>query len=290
MRLSLVLFLSLLASTAGAQFATEFKSTEVVPGIYMIEGADGFGGGNMAVLIGDDYVAMIDDGLEPTAQTLHDFVTDIAGRPIDFLINTHVHGDHVGANAHFADHGTVVFAHDNIRKRLLDKPGDAGGPGGLPVVTFAEGVTWHLNGLEARIFHLPSAHTDGDAAVHFPGVNVIHTGDIHFHKLFPFIDLDSGGTVSGYIAAMRAVIDLADEDTVIIPGHGSITDRAGMQEDLDMLLDARRRVKALLDGGLSADEVVAESPLMIYHDDYDWSFITTEIMTRTLYRDFKENR
>ena len=290
MRLSLVLFLSLLASTAGAQFATEFKSTEVVPGIYMIEGADGFGGGNMAVLIGDDYVAMIDDGLEPTAQTLHDFVTDIAGRPIDFLINTHVHGDHVGANAHFADHGTVVFAHDNIRNRLLDKPGDAGGPGGLPVVTFAEGVTWHLNGLEARIFHLPSAHTDGDAAVHFPGVNVIHTGDIHFHKLFPFIDLDSGGTVSGYIAAMRAVIDLADEDTVIIPGHGSITDRAGMQEDLDMLLDARRRVKALLDGGLSADEVVAESPLMIYHDDYDWSFITTEIMTRTLYRDFKENR
>lgn len=290
MRLCLAVVLTLLAPLAGAQFATEFKSTEVVPGIYMVEGADGFGGGNMAVLIGDDYVAMIDDGLGPTAQVLHDFVTEIAGRPVDFIINTHVHGDHVGANAHFADNGTIVFAHDNIRKRLLEKPEDAGGPGGIPVVTFAEGVTWHLNGIEARIFHLADAHTDGDAAVHFPGVNVIHTGDLQFHQLFPFIDLDSGGTVSGYIAAMQALIDLADENTTIIPGHGAITDRAGLQSDLDMLVDARKRVKALADSGLSADEVVSESPLAIYHDVYDWSFITTERMTRTLYRDLKENR
>ena len=290
MRLPLILFFLLLATTAGAQFATEFKSTEVVPGIYMIEGADGFGGGNMAVLIGDDYVAMIDDGLQPTAQTLHDFVTEVAGRPIDFVINTHVHGDHVGANAHFADNGTIVFAHDNIRKRLLDKPEDAGGPGGLPVVTFADGVTWHLNGIEARIFHLPSAHTDGDAAVYFPGVNVIHTGDIHFHKLFPFIDLDNGGTVSGYIAAMQRIADMADDDTAIIPGHGALTDRAGLLADIEMLVDARKRVRALADSGLSVDEVVAESPLAIYHDVYDWSFITTERMTRTLYRDLKENR
>ena len=290
MRLTLALSLMLLASTASGQFATEFKATEVVPGIYMVEGADGFGGGNMAVLIGDDYVAMIDDGLEPTAQILQDFVTELAGRPIDFVINTHVHGDHVGANAHFAGHGTLVFAHDNIRKRLLEKPEDAGGPDGLPVITFAEGVNWHLNGIEARIFHLPSAHTDGDAAVHFPGVNVIHTGDLHFHKLFPFIDLDNGGTVSGYIAAMQALIDMADDETVVIPGHGTMTDRAGLQEDLEMLVDARKRVKALVDAGLSADDVVSESPLMLYHDEYNWSFITTEIMTRTLYRDFKENR
>ena len=290
MRPILTVILCLLAPLASAQLATEFKSTEVVPGIYMVEGADGFGGGNMAVLIGEDYVAMIDDGLEPTAQTLHDFVTEIAGRPIDFVINTHVHGDHVGANAHFAAEGTIVFAHDNIRHRLLQDPSEAGGEGGLPVVTFADGVTWHLNGLEARIFHLPTAHTDGDSAVHFPGVNVIHTGDLHFHKLFPFIDLDSGGTVSGFIDAMQALIDLADADTIVIPGHGPITDRAGLQADLDMLVDARKRVKALADVGLSADEVVSESPLAIYHDAYDWSFITTEVMTRTLYRDLRENR
>ena len=289
MRPILAVFLTLLAPLAAAQFATEFKSTEVKPGIYMVEGADGFGGGNMAVLIGDDYVAMIDDGLEPTAQILQDFVTELAGRPIDFIINTHVHGDHAGGNAHFADNGTLVFAHDNIRKRLIANPADAGGPGGIPVITFAEGVTWHLNGIEARIFHLARAHTDGDAAVYFPGVNVIHTGDLQFHRLFPFIDLDNGGTVSGYISAMQALIDLADENTIVIPGHGPITDRAGLQADLDMLVDARKRVKALVDSGLSANDVVSESPLMIYHDDYDWSFITTEIMTRTLYRDLKEN-
>ncbi|MDX1509432.1 MAG: MBL fold metallo-hydrolase, partial [Woeseiaceae bacterium] len=121
-------------------------------------------------------------------------------------------------------------------------------------------------------------------------VNVIHTGDIHFHKLFPFIDLDNGGTVSGYIAAMQRIADMADNDTAIIPGHGALTDRAGLLADIDMLVDARKRVRALADSGLSVDEVVAESPLAIYHDVYDWSFITTERMTRTLYRDLKENR
>ncbi|MFQ5609733.1 MAG: MBL fold metallo-hydrolase [Woeseiaceae bacterium] len=287
----LLFVISCLAASAASaqQLATEFKSTEVADGIYMIAGADGFGGGNMAVLIGDDYVAMIDDGIGQTASTLLDFVQETAGRPIDFLVNTHVHGDHVGGNAQFADRGTVVFAHDNIRKRLLESPGDAGGPGGIPVVTFAHGVTWHLNGIEARIFHLAKAHTDGDAAVFFPRANVIHTGDLHFHKLYPFIDLDSGGTVGGYIAGMQKLIGIANEDTIVIPGHGDLATKADLQTDVEMIIDSRRRVKAMIDAGATADEVVADSPLAIYHDTYDWAFISTEIFTRTLYRDIKEN-
>ena len=207
----------ILISLAPAAFAQDaeitFKSTEVEPGIYMVESVGGFGGGNMAVLVGDGHVAMIDDGLPPLAEKLLAHVTETAGGPINFMINTHVHGDHAGGNAHFAASGTVVFAHDNIRKRLLDDSSGAGGPGGLPVVTFGDGVTFHLGNIEARVIHMPTAHTDGDAVIHFPNANVIHTGDLLFHDIFPFIDLDSGGNVDGYIAAQKKIWSMADDDT-----------------------------------------------------------------------------
>ncbi len=252
----------LLASLAFAEDAEiTFVSTEIEPGIFMVEARGGFGGGNMAVLVGDDHVAMIDDGLPPLAQTLQAHVIETAGGPIDFMVNTHVHGDHVGGNAHFAENGTVVFAHDNIRKRLLEDASGAGGPGGLPVITFADGVTFHLGNIEARVMHLPKAHTDGDAAIHFPGANVIHTGDILFHGIFPFIDLDNGGTVDGYIAAQQQLWSMADADTKIIPGHGPLTDKAGMKADIDMLVDGRARVKALLDEGKSIEDIVEANPL-----------------------------
>lgn len=282
-----VLF-SLLLVACGVQaqeLATSFESTEVSPGIFMVAGVGGFGGGNTAILVGDDYVAMIDDGMEPLAPTLLAHVAETAGRPVNFLVNTHVHGDHVGGNAKFADTGTIVFAHDSIRKRLIADPGEAGGERGLPVVTFAEGVTFHLNGLEARVRHLPAAHTDGDAIIHFPTANVIHTGDILFNGLFPFIDLDSGGSVSGYIAAQEEIFAMADDGTRLIPGHGEVAGKADLRRDLDMLIDSRALVKALIDAGQGEEEVVAANPLGKYHETYNWAFITTEKMTRTLYRD-----
>ncbi len=280
----LALLLISLAPVAIAQ-DTEitFKSTEVEPGIFMVEAVGGFGGGNMAVLVGEGHVAMIDDGLPPLAADLLAHVTETAGGPIEFMVNTHVHGDHAGGNAHFADSGTVVFAHDNIRKRLLEDASGAGGPGGLPVITFGDGVTFHLGTIEARVVHLPMAHTDGDAVIHFPGANVIHTGDILFHSIFPYIDMDSGGTVDGYIAAQKKIWSMADDDTKIIPGHGSLTDKAGMKADIDMLVEGRAAVKALVDQGMSVDEIVAAEPLADF-DSYDWGFITSERMTRTFYR------
>lgn len=284
MKRTLAMLLLLFSSSVFAQeLATEFKSSAVVDGIYMIEGADGFGGGNMGLLVGDDFVAMIDDGLEPIASTLLEYVSDIAGRPVDFMINTHVHGDHAGGNAYFAENGTVIFAHDNIRKRLLTDPKSAGGIAGLPVVTFAAGVNLHLNGIAARVMHLPSAHTDGDAVIHFPEVNLIHTGDILFNKLFPFIDLDSGGSVDGYIAAQEKLLAMADDNTIIIPGHGSIANKADLKQNLAVLKDGRAKIAALVAAGKSEDEVLAANPLSD-HEDYSWSFITTERMVRTHYR------
>lgn len=284
MRITLSLLLLIVASASHAQFASSFKATEVVPGILMIEGADGFGGGNMALLIGDDHVAMVDDGLDPIAATLLAFVKEEAGRSIDFVINTHVHGDHAGGNAHFAADGTIVFAHDNIRKRLLEDSEPAGGDAGLPVVTFAEGVTFHLNGLEAQVFHLPAAHTDGDAAIHFPAVNVIHTGDVMFNYRFPYIDLDSGGTVGGYIAAQEHLIAIADDQTIIIPGHGPLASKEDLRKNLMMLTDGRARVKLLVDQDKTIEQVLSENPLSVYHEKFNWEFITTERFTRTLYR------
>ena len=274
----------LLASLAFAQDAEiTFVSTEIEPGIFMVEAKGGFGGGNMAVLVGEGRIAMIDDSMPPLAESLLAHVIETAGGPIDFMVNTHVHGDHAGGNAYFAERGTVVFAHDNIRKRLLEDASAAGGVGGLPVITFADGVTFHLGNIEARVKHLPKAHTDGDAAILFPAANVLHTGDILFHGMFPYIDLDNGGTVDGYIAAQKHLWSMADEDTKIIPGHGSLTDKAGMKMDIDMLVDARATVQALLDEGKSIDEILKANPLAKY-ETFDWAFITTERMTRTLHR------
>lgn len=286
MRIIAICLFSLIAGSALAQqWATSYKVSEIVPGIQLLQGEGGFGGGNIGLLTGPDFVVLIDDGVTPLAPMLLETVEGASGRPVNFIINTHVHGDHAGGNAHFAAQGAVVFAHENIRKRLLADASGAGGPRGLPVVTFGEGVSFHLNGLEARVFHLADAHTDGDAAILFPEAKLLFTGDAQFHHMFPFIDLDSGGSYAGYVAAQQQLLALAGEGVRIVPGHGDITDHAGLAEDLRVLQDAHARVAALVGEGLSADEVVARNPLAQYDAEYSWAFITTERMTRTLFRD-----
>jgi cyclase len=272
------------ATIANAQdVATEIEATEAAPGVYMLGGANGFSS-NMTLLLGDDRVVLIDDGMAPITADLMATVDELAGRPIDFIVNTHVHGDHVGSNATLADNGAVIFAHDNIRKRLVESPDPAGGAGGLPVVTFTDTVTFHVNGQDAYVFHIARAHTDGDAAIHLRGSNVIVAGDLHFNYMFPFIDLDSGGSVRGYIAGQRRIIAMADDDTIIIPGHGPLANKADLQAEVDMLVDAEARVEALVLDGKSEEEVLAANPLADYHDTWNWEFITTERMTQTMYR------
>ena len=267
-------------------FATSFDATEVVPGIHMLTGAEGkFGGGNISVLVGDDQVVLIDDAMVPTAQPVLDAVKTLAGRAPDFVINTHVHGDHVGGNALMQENGAYVVAHDNIRKRLVADNESAGGDGGLPIITFSESVTFHVNGHELFVFHVHHAHTDGDGVIHFRDQNVIHAGDVLFNKLFPYIDLDNGGSVDGFIKAQEKLIAMADDETIFIAGHGELASKADVQENLAVLKDGRKLVKALVEQGMSEEEVLAANPLAKYHDDYNWSFITTERMTTTHYRD-----
>jgi len=276
------------ATIAHAQdIATEIATTEAAPGVYMLNGANGFSS-NMGLLVGDDHVVLIDDGMAPITADLVATVAELADRPIDFVVNTHVHGDHVGSNATLAENGAVIFAHKNIRKRLVEAPDPAGGTGGLPVVTFADGVNFHVNGQNAHVRHVAKAHTDGDAVVHLHGSNVIVAGDLLFNYMFPFIDLDSGGSVRGFVAGQRRIIKMADEETIIIPGHGQLASRADLQAAVDMLVDAEARVEALVIDGKTEEEVLAANPLADYHDTWNWGFITTERMTQTLYRSLTE--
>ena len=285
-RILAIACLTLAAPLQAQDFASSFDATEVAPGVYMLTGAEGkFGGGNMSVLVGDEQVVLIDDAMVPTAQPVLDAVNKLAGRAPDFVINTHIHGDHVGGNALMQENGSYVVAHDNIRKRLATDSEDAGGDGGLPIITFSESVTFHVNGHELYVFHVHHAHTDGDGVIHFRDQNVIHAGDILFNNLFPFIDLDTGGSVEGFINAQKKLIAMADDDTVFIAGHGELASKADVERNLAVLIDGRNLVKALVDKGMTEEEVLAANPLARYHDDYNWSFITTERMTTTHYRD-----
>lgn len=285
-RIFFALFAVAFTVTAGAQESEiSWKPTEVVPGIHMLEGQGGFAGGNISLVTGDDGVVLIDDGIEPVSAITVAAIESLTGDPVDFVINTHAHGDHIGANEAYRGKGATVVSHENLRTQMIK---DGSSEAALPTLTFRDAVTFHLNGHTAYVFHVAKAHTDGDSVIHYPDVNVIHAGDVMFNKLFPFIDLDSGGSVDGYIAGQKKMLSLADDETKIIPGHGPLASKADLQAAVDMLEDANERVWALVIEGKSKEEVLAANPLADYHDDWNWGFITTERMTETLYRSWTE--
>ena len=282
---------------APAAFADDaenpFAAIEIAPGIYALgnhnEGfayidSGDFLGGGAGLFVGEDYVILIDDVLQSTAPALLAKVKEVAGRPADFVINTHHHGDHVGGNSLAAQDGAVILSHEKLRERLAANERFNTGPESLPVLTFADAVTIHANGEEIHVFHTPHAHTDGDAIIHFRNANVIATGDLSFRGMFPFIDLDGGGSVAGYKAGMQTMIDMADEKTRFITGHGAVGTREGLQQDLQMIVDAEAAVAALIAEGLDEAAILERNPLARWHDDYSWFFITTEIFTKTLIR------
>ena len=291
--------LLLLTPWAWAQDAANpFAAVEVAPGIYQIGNTnEGFAlnepsdfiGGGVGLLVGDEYVVMIDDVMESTAPALVAKAEEIAGRPIDFVINTHAHGDHVGGNVYVSEKGAIVVSHDKLRERMAGNEQLNTGPGALPVITFANRMTFHVNGEQAVAIHVPNAHTDGDAIIHFVNANVIAAGDLSFRGLFPFIDLDSGGTLDGFIAGMELLIETGDKDTRYLTGHGPVATRAGLEQDVAMLKDSKSRVKALMDKGMSEEDILAANPLADYGETYSWFFITTERMTKTFIRSLGGN-
>jgi len=264
--------LALVAAPAVAQDADPSKVklgvSEVTKGISVIEGVEGFAGGNVGVSVGSDGVFIIDDELSMMSTKLLAALHKLSKQPVRFVIDTHWHSDHAGGNPALASAGAVILAHDNVRQRLSaaqlvdeakKKPGAKPGEG-LPVVTFAEDVTLHLNGDTVHVFHVPPAHTDGDVVVHFTQANVIHTGDLFVIPGYPFVDLASGGNFEGFIGAADRILAVANKDTRIIPGHGKVVGRAELEAWRAMLEQVRVRVAKLIADGKTLEQAIASKP------------------------------
>ena len=281
------------ATAANAQnwAAVEIRTVPVADGLFMLQGR----GGNIGVSVGDDGVFLIDDQFAPLNDKILAAIKALSDQPVRFLLNTHWHGDHTGGNEAFGKAGTVIVAHDRVRDRLAQKlarGGEADGTAGLPVITFSESITFHLNGEAVVVTRQPPAHTDGDAIVHFPEANVLHMGDIYFNGLYSFFDGSSGGSFDGMIAALDWALARADDETRIIPGHGALSDRRELEDHLTRLKAIRARTQAAIDKGQSLRDFVASKPTADFETTYTGSYKVMEAdkFLSLVYTDLKRKK
>jgi glyoxylase-like metal-dependent hydrolase (beta-lactamase superfamily II) len=288
MRRAILLFFAVLLLASLSAFAQDFskveiKVTKIAGTVYMLEGA----GGNIGASIGEDGIVIVDDEFLPLADKIEAALKGITDKPIKFILNTHWHGDHTGGNPHFGEKAPII-AQENVRKRMA-----AGGKTrfgevkpapkvALPVVTFENKVAVHLNGEDIRAIHFPNGHTDGDAVIFFTQSNVVHMGDDFFNGTFPFIDIDSGGSVQGMIAGGEKVLAEVPDDVKIIPGHGPIGSKADLRKFIAMLKETSAAVEAGIKKGKTLDQLKKEKVLAKW-DAYGQSFIKTDVFTEILF-------
>jgi len=286
-----LVFFSCLATAQDQDFSkVQMKVTKVAGSVYMLEGA----GGNIGASVGYDGIVIVDDQYAPLADKIKAALQGITDKPVRFVINTHYHGDHTGGNAIFQQTAPII-AQDNVRKRLQEG-GTAGNLGAvkfesrpapkeaLPIITFDHDVTVHLNGEDIRALHFPSGHTDGDSVIFFPKSNVVHMGDDFVTYGFPFIDLASGGSVEGMIAALEKIVPELPPDVKVIPGHGPISNLDDVRRYVTMLKDTKAVVEKGIQQGKSVDQLKQDNVLAPWQK---WSgdFISSEQWLVTLYND-----
>jgi glyoxylase-like metal-dependent hydrolase (beta-lactamase superfamily II) len=268
----------------------EIRIERVAPGVAVLFGR----GGNVGLSYGADGNVLIDDQYAPLTERILAAVRSIDPDPVRFVINTHWHGDHTGGNENVACTGAAIVAHDNVRRRMSMEQVVRGNAvpaspaGALPVVTFDEGLSFHLNGDEIRVIHVEHAHTDGDALVYWTRANVLHMGDTYFRSFLPFIDLDSGGSVDGLLRAVEQALAIADEATVIVPGHGEIARRADLVAYRDLVRRLSDRVRAEVRAGRNLDQIRALRLADPHGRATD--FVTPDFFIETLYRDATMHR
>ena len=284
-----VLFGCAFAATQDQDFSkVQIKVAKVAGSVYMLEGA----GGNIGACVGEDGIVIVDDQYAPLADKIQAALKGITDKPVRFVINTHYHEDHTGGNGYFQKQATII-AHDNVRKRL--ESGGAAGNGGsvhfeakpqpkevLPIITFDHDVTVHLNGEDIRAIYFPAGHTDGDAMIFFSKSNVVHMGDDFVTYGFPFIDVDSGGSIDGMIAGVEKVIAQVPPDVKIIPGHGPLSTVDDVRKYLDMLKGTRDVVAKALQQGQTLDQMKQAKPLEPWKK-YSGDFISQDAFIETLY-------
>ena len=287
-----LILLPFLAGRAAAQqdfSKVEVKAEKLGDGVFMLTGA----GGNLGVSAGEDGVVLIDDQYAPLTEKILAAIRTISPKPVRFLINTHVHGDHTGGNENLGKAGVLIFAHESVRKRMSVEQFSAffksttppAPKAALPVVTFTDSVTFHLNGDDIEAFHVPPAHTDGDTVIVFKKADVIHTGDIFFNGLYPLIDLESGGSVEGVIAAADRILARCDAKTRLIPGHGPAATPAELKAYRDMVAGSYAAVRKLVADGKTKDEALAARPTAAWDETWGKAFIKPEAWVSILWSD-----
>src|SRR4051812_46435546 len=266
----------------------QIKVSKVSGNIYLLQGA----GGNIGASIGEDGIVIVDDQYAPLAEKIRAALKAITDKPVRFVINTHYHEDHTGGNANF-QHDAPILAHDNVRKRL-EEGSTAGNNGGvtfkaapqpkeaLPIITFDHDLTVHLNGEDIRALHFPSGHTDGDSVIFFPRSNVVHMGDDFVTYGFPFIDVDSGGSIDGMIDGVEKAVAQLPADVKVIPGHGAVSNLDDVRAYVKMLKDTR----AVVADGLKKKMTLAqmkEKKILDPWKKYSGDFISEDVFLETLY-------
>lgn len=287
----LVLFLVGLGLTSAQDFEkVQIKTVPIAGNIFLLIGS----GGNIGVSVGDDGALLVDDEFPQLVEKIKTAVARLDPGPIRFVLNTNWHYDHADGNELLTQGGAIVIAHENSRKHMLGEqrlpelypdlkippyPKKA-----LPVITVSNLLTLHFNGDEIRMVHVPNAHSDGDLLFHFVKANVIHTGDLFFSNGFPFINISAGGTVEGMIKATDIILGMCDERTKVIAGHGSLSDREGVQAFKDLLVAGRDRIAALVKQGKSLEEAIASKPVDgLYKGGKSW--LSSDMFVKVVYQD-----
>jgi cyclase len=287
-----VIALAVLTQSAlaqGRRMEGDLIVTPVRGSVYLMEMEPA---GNLGATVGEDGAFVIDDQFAPMTGRIIAAVAELTDQPIRYVLNTHWHGDHTGSNENFGALGHTIIAHDNVHARmssdqyhLVFKQGTPPHPvAALPVITFSETMTFHFNDDTIHVIHVPKAHTDGDSIFYFEKADVMHTGDAFINRGYPLIDIASGGTIKGQIEATNKMLEFVGPDTIIIPGHGPLADRARMIEIRDMLVAARTAVVRLLEQGMSEDEIVAAKPLAHLDDKWAQGIVKGRLFTRIVYQ------
>ncbi|MDD9878549.1 MAG: MBL fold metallo-hydrolase [Magnetovibrio sp.] len=276
------------AQAQGRDFSkVEITATKLADGVHMLTGA----GGNIGVSSGDDGVFLVDDQFAPLTVKILAAIRKITPKPVKFVVNTHWHFDHTGGNENLGKAGTVIVAHDNVRELMrVDQVISAFGrkipaapKAALPVITFNDTTTFHMNGQTLRVRHMPAAHTSGDSIVHFVEADVVHMGDLFFNGFYPFIDVEHGGSAAGMIKAADAVLAMAGPNTKIIPGHGPLADKVALRAYRDMLKGVHDAVKKLVDAGTPRAEAVAAQPTQAFDAEWGDGFLRPEVFAGFVY-------
>lgn len=270
----------------------EIQTIPVAEDIYMLVGE----GGNIGVAVGEDGVLMVDDQHAPLTDKIEAAISEISQEPIKFLLNTHWHFDHTGGNENLGKSGVVIVAHDEVYTRMstdqfieaFQRSVPASPSVALPQITFNDTATFHLNQQTIKVFHVESAHTDGDTVVHFTDADVIHAGDVYFNEIYPFIDTSSGGSIAGMIKATEQILALAGDETKIIPGHGALSNRAELENYRQMLVEVKEITEKAIAQGLTLEEFIASKPTAKYDESLGNGFLKPADFLTIVYNSLAE--